>query len=100
MHKLLTCIFLLVCMAQRCIGSLTSPYTDDRNSLYVYIYGFYLNFMDSGISPENLPLYKGKSAEGGKGSFCDWRFLSLALIANPSMSSSAPRFFSGGHSYA
>ncbi len=42
-------------------------HTDDRNSLYVYIYGFYLNFMDSGISPENLPLYKGKSAEGGKG---------------------------------
>ncbi len=55
-----------------CISD-SSAYTDDRNTLYVYIYGFYLNFMDSGISPENLPLYKGKSAEDGKGSFCLWR---------------------------
>ncbi len=43
---------------------------DDRNCPYVYIHGLsYLDFMDIGISPKNLPLYKGKSAEGGKGSF-------------------------------
>lgn len=42
--------------------------TDDLNSLYVYIRELsYLIPMDNGLSIKILPLYKGKSAEGGKG---------------------------------
>ncbi len=53
-------------------------YTGDLNSLHFYIRGLsYLIPMDNGLSIKILPLYKGKSAEGGKGYFCDWRCYAL-----------------------